>query len=106
MYVRYNGGWINTDAIYHDGAESQTGFFMPLPQPEVGCVVVYGRKPPRRKVGHVAIVSGITAGRATAVIHCSKGNERWSGRDAILETPSTVFDRVQERLFAWYVGIE
>ena len=45
LYVRFNGGWINTDAMVHD-AQSSTGFFTRIPEPRVGSIVVYGARPP------------------------------------------------------------
>ena len=58
LYVRFNGGGINTNAMVHD-AGSPTGFFTRLVEPRAGSIVVYGARPPRRKVGHVGIVMAI-----------------------------------------------
>jgi hypothetical protein len=103
LYVRFNGGWINTDAIVYD-AYHPTGLFFPLEQPRVGCLWVFPSRRPKRPYGHVGIVSAMSKGKVTKVIHCSSSNFRRYG-DAILETPPTVF-QVPDTLFVWYVGIE
>jgi hypothetical protein len=104
LYVSFNGGWINTDAIVHD-ANRQTGFFIQLPAPKVGSLVVFPSRRPTRKVGHVGIVTQInSAGKILKVLHCSSGNFRSSG-DAIKETPPTVFQQ-SDTILAWYEGIQ
>lgn len=107
LYLRFNNGWINTDAMVHD-AKTSTGFFTEIPEPRVGAIVVYGAKKPSRKVGHVGIVTGIerTNGvvTATKVLHCSHGNHRRNS-DAICETDLTVF-RKPDTVYAWYDGID
>src|SRR4051812_19763310 len=40
FYIHANGGWINTDAIVLDGHDGK-GIFTALPQPRVGCLIVY-----------------------------------------------------------------
>jgi hypothetical protein len=102
LYVRFNGGWINTDAMVHDGGQP-TGFFARLAAPRVGCIVVYPSKPPAIKVGHVGIVTAVAGGKVTKVIHCSKGNFTATA-DAIRETPPTVFNKPQT-IYAWYAGV-
>ena len=99
LYVRFNGGWINTDAMVHD-AQSSTGFFTRIGEPRVGCIVVYGSSPPRRKVGHVGIVTAVEP--EARVLHCSHGNAR--AGDAICETAVTVFSQ-PDTIFAWYDGV-
>jgi cell wall-associated NlpC family hydrolase len=79
LYVRFNGGWINTDAIVHD-ANQPTGFFRKIDEPKVGCLVVFPSKKPRRPYGHVGIVTEVREGKVTKVIHCSSGNFRRYGR--------------------------
>jgi cell wall-associated NlpC family hydrolase len=103
LYVRFNGGWINTDAIVHD-ANQPTGLFFPLDEPKVGCLWVFPSRRPKRPYGHVGIVSAVRNGKVTKVIHCAASNFRRYG-DAIRETPPTVF-QVPDALFVWYVGIE
>jgi len=102
LYVRLNGGWINTDAIVSD-AHHPTGLFFKLDKPRIGCLYVFPSKPPGRPYGHVGIVSGVSKGKVTKVIHCSAGNWRRYG-DAIWETPPTVF-QVPDAIFVWYVGL-
>lgn len=107
LYVRFNQGWINTDAMVHD-ARASTGFFSEISEPRVGAIVVYGAKPPSRKVGHVGIVTAVQKANgvttATKVLHCSHGNHTRL-RDAICETDLTVF-RKPDTLYAWYEGID
>jgi hypothetical protein len=102
LYVQFNGGWINTDAIVHD-AIAQTGFFAKLEKALAGCLIVYPG-PPKRKVGHVGIVTLVGADdRASQVIHCSAGNFRAHG-DAIQETAPTVFNQ-PDAILVWYQGL-
>jgi len=64
LYVRFNGGWINTDAIVHD-ANQPTGFFRKIDEPKVGCLIVFPSKKPRRPYGHVGIVTEVKEGKVT-----------------------------------------
>lgn len=96
LYVKFNGGWINTDAIVHDLKEC-TGIFRPLEEPKVGALLVYGRVGSR--VGHVGIISSLDPVR---VIHCSKGNYVNTGK-AIQETSDKVFQNIYTKI-AWYEG--
>jgi hypothetical protein len=102
LYVRLNGGWINTDAIVHDAGQP-TGYFEPLEQPRRGCLLVFP-KPPTMSYGHVGIVTRVARGRAAKVIHCSATNFRTAG-DAMQETGPEVFER-PGAIYAWYVGVE
>ena len=104
LYVRFNGGWINTDGIVND-ANAATGFFRRLDKARAGCLAVYpSRKQPAR-VGHVGIVTKVdVSGRPLAVLHCSSGNFRRLG-DAIRETGPEVFTG-PATIFAWYEGID
>ena len=104
LYVKFNGGWINTDAMVHD-AKKQTGFFRQLSSPKVGCIVVFPG-PPLRRIGHVGLVTEVddTGTVATEVIHCSSGNFRNFG-DAIRETSLGVFQK-PDTIFAWYEGVD
>lgn len=105
LYVQFNGGWINTDAMVHD-ANTAGGLFICLTAPRVGCLVVYGALPPRRKVGHVGIVTGIepshAGARATRVLHCSHGNHRTLA-DAVIETDLRMFS-TPDAVFVGYHG--
>lgn len=112
LYVKFNGGWINTDGIVHD-AKSCLGFFTQIPKPKVGCVIVYGGKASGapRKVGHVGIVTELSSAHrdpytmnVARVRHCSMGNYRKTG-DAIQETGPEVF-RAPDVIFAWYEGLD
>ncbi|WP_443939644.1 CHAP domain-containing protein [Pedobacter sp. MW01-1-1] len=89
FYKHSFGGWINTDSMEAD-ILSSTGIFDRLALPEPGCIVVYGAQ---SRVGHVGLVSQVTAGRMTKVIHCSSGNSRNNHGRSIQETPPTVFNR-------------
>lgn len=103
LYVKFNGGWINTDAMVHD-AKKETGFLSQLPLPKPGCLIVFGKPPGAGKVGHVGIVTKVdSAGKVLTVIHCSSGN--WKKGDAIQETPPTVFNQ-PGTIFAWYEGLD
>lgn len=105
LYVKYNDGWINTNAIVHDATNS-TGFFVKLDKPKVGCLIVYASGAGGRKIGHVGVVTKInTSGdEAASVIHCSSGSYRNKG-DAILETEASIF-MVSGHIYAWYEGLE
>jgi hypothetical protein len=111
LYVKFNGGWINTDGMIHDAKEC-LGFFTQLEVPRVGCLIVYGGKASGapRKIGHVGIVTALGAAEhaytknVARVRHCSMGNYRRTG-DAIQETGPEAF-RVPDVIFAWYEGID
>ena len=106
LYEKFNGGWINTDAIVMD-ANAPTGFFSRLDTPRPGCLIVFASKPPTRKVGHVGIVAKVdtVSGRtvATKVIHCSHGNQK-ANQDAVCETDPKVF-KTRDAIYAWYEGV-
>lgn len=106
LYVGFNGGWINTDAMVHD-AGSPTGFFTRLAEPRVGSIIVYGAKPPSRRVGHVGIVTALEHGggveRVASVLHCSHGNHARTA-EALGETDASAFRRTGT-IYAWYEGI-
>ena len=102
LYVHFNGGWINTDAIVHD-ATSSTGFFYKIESPKVGAIIVYPSKKPNRKYGHVGIVTEVKQGKVSKVIHCSSGNHAKLG-DAIAETGSETFAD-KDAILAWYEGM-
>jgi cell wall-associated NlpC family hydrolase len=106
LYVRLNGGWVNTDAMVAD-AFTEVGMFYLLEQPQVGAVIVYpsAKSGGGPRVGHCGIITEAPAGFATKVIHCSSGNFRNFG-DAIAETGLKAFDRQASTIYAWYAGIE
>lgn len=98
LYVGFNSGWINTDAMCLDGSRA-SGLFELLDTPRVGALIIYpgGKK----GVGHVGIVTSIKDGHAA--VHCSSGNWR-KGGDAIGETGVAVWARPDAR-FLWYCGV-
>ena len=102
-YVKFNGGWINTDAIVHD-AGHDIGFFSRIDVPRPGALVVY---PARKKngktiVGHVGIITSVAADGAIRVIHCSSTNSK--NGDAIQETDDKVFKANPKSVYAWFAG--
>lgn len=88
-FYRQLGGWINTDSMVLD-IKSEAGIFGRLNIPEIGCIVVYGRRK-AGQYGHVGIVSEVENGIMKKVIHCSKGNDDPEG-NSIQETSSKVFN--------------
>jgi len=101
-YKSFNGGWVNTDAIVHD-ANVATGFFTKLDTPKRGCLIVYpSSKSTGVKIGHVGIVTEVSGGKATKVIHCSSGNSKRG--DAIAETGPEVWNK-PITIYAWYEGL-
>jgi hypothetical protein len=104
VHVKFNGGWINTDAMHYDAVKRLAGFFELLVAPKPGAFVLYpGSK--KKGVGHVGIVTSVDAKDQIAkVIHCSIGNYRKNG-DAIAETSADVFRR-PDRIICWYCGID
>lgn len=102
LYVKFNQGWINTDAMVKDAMEC-AGFFTLLALPRPGCLVVYPGHNSYRQIGHVGIVTEVSAENILKVIHCSNGNYRRTGQ-AIQETGPAVF-RVPDVVYAWYEGL-
>lgn len=98
LYVRFNGGWINTDAMVND-LHSNSGFFEETPGPVLGGIVVYGGR--KGRIGHVGIISALEPG--VLVIHCSAGNYRSTGA-AVQETDESVFLK-RHAEYGEYVGI-
>ena len=87
FYSRF-GGWIYTDSMVAD-INNQAGIFEKINIPEMGCIVVYGAG---HEIGHCGLVSKVTGGQMTKVIHCSKGNDN-KYRDSIQETSPDIFNR-------------
>lgn len=100
FYVAFNGGWINTDAIYADAMRS-TGFFTKIAVPRVGCIVVFP-KGHGHSYGHVGIVTEVINGKATKIIHCSPAN---GDHTAIAENAAPAFAANPDTIFCWYDGI-
>jgi len=101
LYLNFNGGWINTNAMVNDAKES-TGMFRPATLIVPGVILVFASGGGHR-VGHCGIVTKVgAAGMPETVIHCSSGNSR--NGDAIQETPPTVF-RTAGTIAIWYEGL-
>ncbi|MBI5100307.1 MAG: CHAP domain-containing protein [Nitrospirae bacterium] len=104
VYQKFNGGWINTDAIVYD-ANTPVGIFETLETPIPGCLIVYPGSSPK-SVGHVGIVTETSGeGEVIKVIHCSSGNYKRTG-DAIQETGPAVFKARENTIYAWYAGMD
>lgn len=73
-YVRFNGGWLSTDAMVHD-ALSVGGILDAVTPDDVraGDVAVYGNGP---RVGHCAIMESARTGQGTAGRHFD-GDAGW-----------------------------
>ncbi len=107
------GGWINTDSMYEEAERDHT-WFQVLPQPELGCIVVYhsrsDRFPKNPKVGHTGIVSFVpedldpkTLFSNIKVIHCSSSNNRIFGKGAaVMETSGNAFKN-KDALFLRFI---
>lgn len=95
FYVQYNGGWIETTAVWTDIGKS-VGIFEQLAAPKRGAIVVFPDAGGAQ--GHIGVLTS-----ATKVVHCSKGNDTKFG-DAIRETDLTVFKKPNAR-YGWYVGL-
>lgn len=101
LYMKFNGGWINTNAMVHDAGEV-TGIFKPALVIVPGVILVYPGK--GKRVGHCGIVSEMGASPADMkIIHCSSGNSRRG--DAIQETGPEVFGN-PATIAIWYEGID
>jgi hypothetical protein len=89
-YVKQNGGWFETSAIYRD-ATCEYGFVeQVLGDPQPGDLIVYPDSGGEQ--GHIGIVSRVEEGAVIAVVHCSSSSYRREG-DAIQETPPGLFLR-------------
>ena len=93
FYVNFNGGWIETTAVWTD-VGSSTGIFDPTTR-RPGAVVVYPDA--NGHEGHIGILID-----AEHVVHCSKGNDTQFG-NAIQITPLTVFNNNPDYA-GWLVG--
>jgi hypothetical protein len=96
FYVNFNGGWLDTTAIWTD-IGSSAGIFEPS-EKRPGAVVVYPS--PTRGHGHIGIVLD-----ANHVIHCSSGNDK-KFRDSIQSTAFTVFNKNPKSRFGWLTGLQ
>jgi len=106
LYKKFNGGWINTDAIIHD-AKTDGGFFRQLDAPVVGALLVYGStyKEGKRKPGHVGIVTELDSeGNAAYIIDCGSSSYK-KGGDAITEREPAMF-RGSNTIVAWFEALD
>ena len=103
FYVRYNGGWVNTDAMWADAGEP-VGMFRDLSHPRPGALVVYPDA--RSTSGHVGVISEVDSdGNVTGIVHCSSENYLRT-RDAIRENAGRRLMINPRRRFIWYEMIE
>ncbi len=104
-YVKWNGGWIETSAVYKD-INSSTGMFDPVTQPKPGCVLVFPDKVVAgvHHEGHIGIVVEAKDGVVQHVVHCSLGNMR-QFKDAIHVTGPQVFTGQPNLAYGWFVGL-
>lgn len=101
LYVKLNGGWIETTAVWTDATVYKTGLFYQIAKPAYGCIVVYPDAAGHQ--GHIGIISEVNDQNvATKVVHCASRNPL--GR-AIQETVPDVFTRNPQAIFAWYEGV-
>ena len=106
LYKKFNGGWINTDAIIHD-AKTEGGFFRQLDAPVVGALLVYGStyKEGKRKPGHVGVVTELDSeGNAAYIIDCGSSSYK-KGGDAITEREPTML-RGSNTIVAWFEALD
>jgi hypothetical protein len=96
FYVHFNGGWIETSAVWNDVGAS-TGIFDPATR-RAGAVVVYPDA--NHHEGHIGILID-----ADHVVHCSKGNDTQFG-NAIQITPLTVFNNNPNTRVGWLIGLQ
>ena len=95
FYLKVAGSWVNTDAMVLD-AKDPRGFLARIPQPKVGCLILYGKGWGGHKVGHVGIVTKVSdpdpegTRLPLRVVHCNSKSYRETG-DAIAETGPEVF---------------
>ena len=96
FYVNFNGGWIETTAVWTD-IGTPVGIFEST-QKKPGAIVVYPDANGHQ--GHIGIVVS-----ASLVIPCSKGNDTRFG-NAIQSTPLTVFNNNPKTRFGWLNGLQ
>lgn len=109
LYVRVNGGWFETTAIFEDGRQA-SGYFEPLTKPRPGAFLVYGDyrgSDGQMHDGHIGLVTDANgkpgAAGATQVVHCSFGGWKRHG-DAIRETDSAIW-QARPSLIVWHVSV-
>ncbi|NOT87455.1 MAG: CHAP domain-containing protein [Lysobacter sp.] len=103
LYVKVNGGWFETTAVYKDGIH-QTGFFSAVEQARPGSLLVYGDQ--SGKEGHIGIVvevDGPGVAGVRKVVHCSSGNYKKHGR-AIRMSNAAVWIKNDKTIIVDYEG--
>lgn len=90
---------ITTEYVYN-AAINNSNSFVKINYPIVGCIVVY-KANSERKFGHMGIVTEVSNGQITKVIHCSSSNYKRTG-DAIQETGPEVFN-IPSSIFVQYI---
>lgn len=110
FYVRQNGGWFDTAAVYADG-EASVGFFDKLDKPKPGSMLVYPdyvSGDGEHHDGHIGIVLDANGGRGveavTRIVHCSFGASNALG-DAVQATPPTVWLNHDHSSCVWYTEL-
>lgn len=99
-----DGNWFETSALARD-AERPLGMVNKVPWSQAlpGMMLVYGDRVVngQRHQGHVGVITEVSAGLPTKVVHCSLGNWKHRG-DAILETSADNFlNRAIAASVAW-----
>ena len=96
FYVNFNGGWIETTAVWTD-IGSPVGIFESIAK-KPGAVVVYPDANGHQ--GHIDIIVD-----ATHVVHCSHGNDT-NFHNAVQITPLTVFSGNAASRYGWLLGLQ
>jgi hypothetical protein len=96
FYVNFNGGWIETTAVWTDVGRAVGIFDEASKRP--GAVVVYPDE--HGHEGHIGIIID-----ANSVVHCSRGNDTQYG-NAIQITPLGVFSNNPKTRFGWLTGLQ
>jgi hypothetical protein len=107
-----NGGWLNTDGMYHDSTVP-AGYFIPETAPRPGSLIVYPSRSYAKhnrlgtgpRIGHVGILGPIDNAGIRTVIHCSSGNYKRRS-DAIAQTNIDVFTAVPYTRYIRFAEIE
>jgi hypothetical protein len=96
FYKALNGGWLETTAMV---GLRPGGLFEKVTVPEPGDLICWGDRKIkgadgklRNTQGHVGVITEVTAGKATKVVHCSSGNFKRAGY-AIAETSADIFHK-------------
>lgn len=103
LYVKVNGGWLETTAVYQDGLH-KTGYFSEVEHARPGSLLVFGDH--AGKHGHMGIVvesDGPGIGGVRSVVHCSSGNFKQHGR-AIRQTDAAIWISNPRSIIVDYEG--